>query len=54
MRTFDVEICETLTKVITVTAVNSAEAVEQIEEAYRESEIVLDSDDFADYTIKVL
>lgn len=46
MRTFDVEIVETLSRTITVEALDEIEARELVEEMYRGEEIILDSNDF--------
>jgi len=46
MRKFDVEIIETLSRIITVEAEDELEARLLVDEMYRGEEIVLDADDF--------
>jgi hypothetical protein len=46
MRKFDVEIIETLSRIITVEAEDELEAKLLVDEMYRGEEIVLDADDF--------
>jgi hypothetical protein len=46
MRTFDVEIIETLARTITVKAQDEVDARDIVEEMYRGEEIILDSGDF--------
>jgi hypothetical protein len=46
MRKFDVEIIETLSRIITVEAENPLEARLLVDEMYRGEEIVLDADDY--------
>ncbi len=46
MRTFDVEIIETLARTITVKAQDEVDARDIVEEMYRGEEIILDSEDF--------
>ena len=48
MKTFDVEIKETLARTITVEAEDEIDARSLVEEMYRGEEIVLDSDDFVE------
>ena len=46
MRKFDVEIIETLSRIITVEAEDELDAKLLVDEMYRGEEIVLDADDF--------
>ena len=46
MRKFDVEIIETLSRIITVEAENPLEARLLVDEMYRGEEIVLNADDY--------
>jgi hypothetical protein len=46
MRTFDVEVIETLARIITVKAQDEVDARDIVEEMYRGEEIILDSGDF--------
>lgn len=51
MKTFEIEIREVLSRVISVEAENFADAVSTVEEQYNNEEIVLDYDDFKDKEI---
>ena len=51
---YQVEIEETLSRIIDVEAVSVEEAIDIVEEQYRNEEIVLDCNDYADYNINVL
>lgn len=51
MKTFEIEIREVLSRVISVEAENLADAVSTVEEQYNNEEIVLDYDDFKDKEI---
>lgn len=46
MKEFDIEIKETLEKIVTVEAESKEEAMEKVQEAYYNSEYILDSEDF--------
>lgn len=46
MKEYDVKITETLEKTVTVQAASQAEAEEKVEEAWNNSEYVLDSENF--------
>lgn len=50
MKTYKIEIEETLTRVIEVTAENQEEAYDQVYEQYVNEEIVLGSEDYSDDT----
>lgn len=52
MKTFKVEITETLQKVIEIDANDIEDAIDKADELYRGCEIVLDSGDFVDYEIQ--
>lgn len=52
MKTFDIEITETLSRVITIDAEDIDEALALVKEEYNTGEIVLDSSDFVDYEIQ--
>lgn len=51
MNTYQIEVCETLCRVMSVRAKSAADAINDITDQYRESKIVLDATDFQDYTI---
>lgn len=46
MKEYDVKITETLEKTVTVQAASQAEAEEKVEEAWNNSEYILDSENF--------
>lgn len=48
MKTFKIEIKETLSRVIEIEANSNEEALSKIEELYNQQEIVLDSTDFVE------
>lgn len=48
---YQIEIVETLSKTVTVTADSSEEALSQVRRAFRDSEIILDADNFLDAEI---
>jgi hypothetical protein len=54
MAKYRVEITESYGKIITVEAPGETEAIKQVDDMYRNSEIVLDSGNFVDYDIGVL
>lgn len=51
MRKFKVSITETLHREVIVEAENSADAINKVDEMYRDEDIVLDYNDFEDYEI---
>lgn len=51
---FKIEVKETLSKIITVKALNAEDALEKAEDRYRNSEIILDGNDCVSYEIEVL
>lgn len=53
MKTYQVEIIETLCRIVSVEAENSEEAYQKVYEAYRQEKIVLTPDDFQDVTIEL-
>jgi len=48
MKEFQVEVCETLIKIVTVEAQSEEQALEFVRYDYNNAELVLDSDDFFD------
>ena len=46
MKTFYISVTETLKRIVEVHAEDSSEALQKVEDAYYNEEIVLDSDDF--------
>lgn len=53
MQTYQVEVKETLARIVTVTADSPEEAVREVSQAYREENIVLDSGDYVDTAIEL-
>jgi hypothetical protein len=51
--TFQVEVTETLTRVVGINAPTCDDAVRRVIERYRKEEIVLDSSDYRDTDIKI-
>jgi hypothetical protein len=54
MKSYEVEITETLRRTVTVEARDYDEAVSKVREAWRRSEIVLDADDFLEAGFEVV
>jgi hypothetical protein len=54
MKTFNIEITETLSRVVTIDAVDIEEALELVIDQYNAGDIVLDSGDFINYEIQEL
>ena len=52
MKRYYVSVTETLNKVVSVDAESEKDALEQVQKAYDDSVIVLDSDDFCGETIE--
>ena len=50
---FSVEIVETYTKVVEITAKTPEEALEKVRSLYRNEEIKLNDDDFFDFEISI-
>ena len=48
MREYNVEVCETLIRIVTVEAMNAEDAIKFVKHDYNNAELVLDSDDFFD------
>jgi hypothetical protein len=48
MREYNVEVCETLIRIVTVEAMNAEDAIKFVAYDYNNAELVLDSDDFFD------
>ena len=53
MKKYQVEINETLSRIIEVEAENGNDAVSKIKDLYRKEEIVLDSNDYLDTKIEI-
>lgn len=53
MKRYYVSVTETLNKVVSVDAESKKDAEEKVRDAYRDCDIVLDSDDFAEEIIEV-
>ena len=53
LQDFEVEIIETLSKIVKVNAKNEDEALENVAQKYRESIIILDSDNHVDTEFKL-
>lgn len=54
MKKFEIEVKETLSRLITVTAKNLDQAIDQVQNMYDSEEIVLDSGDLCDSEIAPL
>lgn len=54
MNTYNVEIMETLSRVITIEAEDEEQAKAKATEQYNDGEVVLDSNDIVDTTIEVI
>lgn len=54
MKTYKVKVSETLSRLIEVVAHTEAEALQNIENRYRNEEIILDSDDFKGYSVEIM
>lgn len=48
MKEFEIEVCETLIRIVTVEAQSEEQALEFVKYDYNNAELVLDSDDFFD------
>lgn len=51
---YNVEIVETLIRVVTVEATSEEEAIEQVMHDYNNAELVLDADDFFDVEFEIV
>ncbi len=54
METFNIEITETLSRVITIEAVDMDEALDFVISAYNAGDIVLDYEDFMNYEVEAI
>ncbi|KKN71233.1 hypothetical protein LCGC14_0422760 [marine sediment metagenome] len=54
MDEYEVEIEETLSRIVTVEAENSDDAEDKVREDYGNGDIVLDSDDFQDVNFEIV
>ena len=54
MKTYNIEITETLQRTITINADNEGEALDKVQEMYDNEEIVLDWGDYQDTEIEVV
>ena len=52
MKSFEIEIKETLSKIIEIKAHSESEALDLVYQQYNQEEVVLDSSDFIDVEIK--
>ena len=53
MKRYYVSVTETLNKVVSVDAESEKEAVQKVQDAYNNSEIILDSDNYCGKTVEV-
>ena len=53
MKRYYVSVTETLNKVVSVDADSEKEAVQKVQDAYNNSEIILDSDNYCGKTVEV-
>lgn len=54
MKEYNVEVCETLIRIVTVEATSEEEALELIRNDYNNAELVLDADDFFDVDFEIV
>lgn len=54
MKSYYVEITETLRRTVTVEALDYDEAISKVRDAWRRSEIMLDADDFIDAGFEIV
>lgn len=54
MKEYNVEIVETLIRIVTVEATSEEEAIEKIMYDYNNAELVLDADDFFDVEFEIV
>ena len=54
MKSYEVEITETLRRTVTVEARDYDEAISKVREAWRQSEYVLDADDFLEAGFEII
>ena len=53
MQKYQVEINETLSRIVEIEAENESDAISKIKDLYRQEKIVLDSEDYLDTEIKI-
>jgi hypothetical protein len=51
---YNIEVCETLIRIVTVEATSEEEALELIRNDYNNAELVLDADDFFDVDFEIV
>jgi hypothetical protein len=54
MREYNVEVVETLIRIVTVEAMNVEDAIKFVKYDYNNAELVLDSDDFFDVEFEIV
>lgn len=54
MREYNVEVCETLIRIVTIEAMNAEDAIKFVRYDYNNAELVLDSDDFFDVEFEIV
>jgi len=54
MKEFQVEVCETLIRIVTVEATSEEDAIKFVKYDYNNAELVLDSDDFFDVDFEIV
>ena len=54
MKEYEVEVVETLIRIVTVEAMNAEDAIKFVKYDYNNAELVLDSDDFFDVDFNVV
>jgi hypothetical protein len=54
MKEYNVEVCETLIRIVTVEATSEEDAIKFVKYDYNNAELVLDSDDFFDVDFNLI
>lgn len=54
MREYQVEVCETLIRIVTVEATSAEDAIKFVMYDYNNAELVLDSDDYFDVNFNLI
>jgi len=54
MKEYNIEVCETLIRIVTVEATSEEQALEFVQYDYNNAELVLDSDDFFDVDFEIV
>jgi hypothetical protein len=54
MKEYNVEVCETLIRIVTVEALSEEDAIKFVKYDYNNAELVLDSDDFFDVDFEIV